>query len=192
MTVIAALRAAGRVLMASDSHCSAGDMRVADTPKLFEAWCHPIDHAMNRDRVIIGYCGQAAIGPVFEYTFKIDGNPTEYDSPDEWAQRLAMSFTKLAVELRIVNKDGDMEGGLLLGWKDRLWEITDNLALPIDTFLCMGSGGETAQGALSMVLEPYGFREPSDELAAMHVRQAVEVACRWNRSCDLPVHEIST
>lgn len=193
MTVIAAIRAADRVFMASDSHCASGDMRVADVPKLFEVWCMPEDRTSGRDRVIVSYCGQAAIGPVFRYDFEITGNPDESGSPDEWAQRIAMEFTEKAVKLRITDKDGDMEGGFLLGWRDWLWEITDNLALPIETYLCMGSGGEVAQGALSIVLEAYGrYNEPSDDLAQVYVKQAVEAACRWIRNCDLPVHEIST
>lgn len=195
MTVIAAIRAAGQVFMASDSHCSAGDMRIADIPKIFEKRCKPTPSQSSHtaERVIVGYCGQAAMGPVFKHSFEIMGNPGQGNDPDEWAQRVAMQFTKKAVDLRITDKEGDMEGGLLLGWRDRLWEITDNLALPIETYLCMGSGGEVAQGALSMVLEAYGrYNEPSEDLAQVYVKQAVEAACRWMRNCDLPVHEIST
>lgn len=101
---------------------------------------------------------------------------------DEWAWQAAEQFTTLAVEAKppITDKDGYVDGRALLACKGRLWMLTGHDATSAGRFTAIGSGGDLALGALTVLLA--ADWHPADAVA-----KACEVACQWNSGCRPPI-----
>jgi hypothetical protein len=188
VTVITALKAHGKVFMAADSMSSDSTGLIWDgSMKLFEKRC------ADGQRLICGNTGNASAGAVFQYALKIEKTP-ETDA-HAWAQQVAFDYTKLCKQLGEVDDKGQAIGCVLMACGPDVWEISDNFAQSVENYVSVGGGAQVAQGALFAQLEWVDdyYYPPADEARAIDmVRIAVTAACRWERSCRLPVNVLVT
>ena len=178
MTVIAALRTADRVWMAGDTGSFDGFGTLWPNPhKVFAT-------TMAGEAVVVGTSGRSALGAMIRYDLTIDTVPGP-DDADAWAHAVAEAITEMAYHRKITRKDdsSSIDGTALFAWRDRLWAISDRLALPIEDFAAIGSGNEVALGAMEVTWHE-GMSEDS---AKWVVTRAAQAACRWEESCREPV-----
>jgi|GEM_PF-4154872 len=177
MTVIAALIAKDRVWMAGDTGSFDGNGTLWPNPhKVFET-------RVAGEPVVIGTSGVSSLGATIRYDLSIDAVPGP-DDADLWAHTVAQAITEMAYERKITRKDSSsIDGTVLFAWRDRLWLISDYLALPVESFAAIGSGNELALGAMEVTWHE-GMSEDS---AKWVVTRAAQAACRWEESCREPV-----
>jgi ATP-dependent protease HslVU (ClpYQ) peptidase subunit len=184
VTVVAALVADGRVWMAADSLAIDGQAMTFPSPHK----AHRLDIAHGTDHVIVGAAGRAAVGHAIRHRLKIDAGPDPLDDDDAnaWAYSIAEAFTELCLERKLVNDDGGVDGEMLLGWRGRLWDVSDHLALPLPTFGGIGSGAAVARGALDVLADQVNVTPD------WAVTRAAEAACRHNAQCRPPITVVCT
>lgn len=180
MTILVGVVEGDHVVIAVDSYAVDGEgLR----------WHNPnkcIELPAGDDRVLIAVAGRTALQRVIRDGLTIEAAPSSDPLDQEkWAQAIACSITQLAVEHKITDKDGDIDGACLLAWRHRLWDIGDHLAFPINRWSTSGVGRLLALGALE-VLD--NGELPGEELA----RRSAEVACKHHTGCTLPIIVRST
>lgn len=184
MTVVAALRDAGRVVLAADS-CTVdgGDIRFPNTRKLF-------DLPAGTDRVVIGCAGRASYNLVLRHGLKIEASPIDDEDPDAWAAAIAQAAWEIADASKIVDKDGEIDGVALLAWRNRLWLMGgDQTLIPCDRPVTIGSGGQVALGALDVLTDSsYTLGLDAETIAG----RAVAAACAHHATCGGPIQVLAT
>lgn len=133
MTVVVGVRRAGQCVLAADRLAVDSNGTTMEVVKL----THIGD-------AIAGVAGSTALLPIVR---RIE--PPAIEDGDEWAQHLAERITADAKAAGVVDGDGDMRGVVLLARGGSMWELFDNVALPIRVdYHAIGSGAATAFGAL--------------------------------------------
>lgn len=176
MTTVLALAEGGNVYMAADSTTNAGDEVMPDAARKV------IEVPVGGETALLGWCGDGALGKVIGRHLKLSGadRPTDHDL-DAWADRTASAITDIVREAGLVDREtGRIDGAAALGFRGRLWIVTDHQAVPVRRgAVGIGSGGDFACGALDAM--PTGA--PLDRL-----RRAVAVACARDRYSDEPIY----
>lgn len=176
MTVLVGIVDSGRVLLGADTWAVDGDGVIWVNPKKINAL------NVAGERVLFATAGRTAIGAAIRYGLTIEALPEDTDdAADEWAQAIAEAFSELARERKLVDKDEEVDGAGFLAWRSHLWEISDALALRIQSFAAVGSGAQVARGALDVLL---GEGVPASTAAF----RACEVACRHITNCGGDLH----
>lgn len=146
MTVIAGYvdREAGVVHLAADSAGVAGNGVVISKAKLYT-----LEVGLEGDIAIFGVAGFAALGPLVCRHVKLADGPGDSDA-DVWAQATAEAMTGVAIDHLLIDgeDDGRADMAILLAWRDRLWTVSHHLAIPITTYMAVGSGAAVAMGAM--------------------------------------------
>lgn len=177
MTVVAALIADRRVWMGADTMAYDGANVARPNPHKVRSITFGDD---GRERLVFGTCGAVALGQIALHRLTVGRtpDPTDDEDCDAWAHDLATQLTNIARTRGGPNCEG-MDGSGLFAWRNRLWHVTDNCALPVERFSTIGSGGEVALGALDVLAE-------SEAAPSFIVGRAIEAACRWEGGCRAP------
>ncbi|MEU1761285.1 hypothetical protein [Micromonospora sp. NPDC005652] len=131
------------------------------------------------NEVLLGMAGAGGLASVLP-SASLPMSPEDGESPQGWANAVALTLTQAAVEHGLV-EDGKLDGIMLLGWNGLLWTITHAMAIPHpDGCAALGSGEGPAIGALDAFLL-------RGEDPAVAVRLAAEIACRRDRYSMPPV-----
>lgn len=136
------------------------------------------------DSLIIGTCGAAGFAQAVRHGLVVHASPNPEDDKDcdKWAFAIAEAITELGLEHGWKDPEGNLGGGGLLAWQNRLWHISHNGAMPVPEFTAIGAGQEVALGALEVGV--VGVRS--------RVEEAVIAACRHTDSCREPVDILCT
>jgi hypothetical protein len=179
--------------MAADSFCEQGNVVWESPDKLFSMWVdrHVMisgsrDMVSKPEMVVVGACGRAAISSMVRYDLDWPELPFQEDRADEWAHKVAHAwFDHCRARAHMLDDESDPRGAFLLGWRSYLWEISADLALPVEHYASIGSGGPVAQGSLfvtSMLNWP-----PEDQ-----VLKAANAAAEHAAGCRGPFRVLST
>ena len=172
MTVVAGYvdRESGRVHLAADSASVAGDGLTLRKAKIHGLFLGPDDHA------IFGAAGMAALAPLVQRHLDVEGRPeSEGLTADAWAQQVAEGVTRIALDHLLINTgedDGRAEFAILLAWRDRLWALSHDVAVPVDRYHAVGHGAAVAMGAMwscDQILGPQ-----AREIPGLAVQAAIE------------------
>lgn len=167
--------------MAADSFCEQGNVVWESPDKLFSK---RLDRRMQGysqpETVVVGSCGRAAISSMVRYDLAWPELPFREDTADEWAHSVAYAWFDHCRERRhVLDDELDPRGAFLLGWRSYLWEISADLALPVEHYASIGSGGPVAQGALYVMHQSLVPPEPQDQvLNAAHAAAEHAAGCR--------------
>jgi ATP-dependent protease HslVU (ClpYQ) peptidase subunit len=170
VTVVVAVRDRnGNWAIGSDSTTWEGPVAMAPLPPAAVKICR------RPDGVIYATCGAAALRVLLGRAIDdVDAGPGGRD--DGWAQEVAESWSELGRAHHHVH-EGSLDGQAFIAHRDRCWDISDGLALPLAKWHAIGAGHEIATGALA-VLQRF-------ELAASDAaRRSVEAAITFHRDCD--------
>lgn len=174
MTVIAGYvdQEAGVVHLAADSAGVAGNGVVISKDKLYR-----LGVGLEGEQVVFGAAGFAALGPLVCRHVKSADAPDASDA-DVWAQAIAEAITGVAVDHLLI--DGDDDGradmAILMAWRDRLWTVSHHLAIPIPTYMAVGSGAAVAMGAMWAMTRAASTLAEPDRPAALIPESAVAAA----------------
>lgn len=156
MTVVAAYRDqdAGIVHLAADSGSSGASEIVTPIAKIRQLKVGLDDHA------VLGIAGRMALIPLAARHLKADAAPDARSASDcdDWAQAIAEAITDIALEHGCGDDGWMAHNGGLLAYGPWLWEITHHLALPIHSYIAIGTGAACAMGAMwasHEVIEPH-------------------------------------
>lgn len=162
MTVVAALRHSGGVVMGCDS-------LVTDASD-YVAYLYPWK-VFRHGSAVFGMSGWLPMCGLIRYGLPLEEPGSDVDA---WAHEIACRIS----ELRKTSADGNAST-MLLAWRSHLWELDDCQAFPIEHYAAVGSGRAVALGALDVLVDI----EPDPVRC---VQRAVEAACRHIVSCGQP------
>jgi hypothetical protein len=181
MTVIAGLVDGDEVVIGADSATNGdGGRRWDNKAKVFRLEVPGGTHA------VFGFAGRCALNRVVRFGLTISAPPDRNDEDDceRWVHAIAVAMTELGMSCSPPLTESNsqyLDGGALMGWGGRLWELTENLAQLVPCgYAAIGSGGDYAMGAL------YATCATQDS-AESRIASAVGAACRWNANCHGPL-----
>lgn len=179
MTTCVAVARDGRVVMGADRATNVYDRPIIGITKIRR---HAAKHGGDRAAFLLGYAGDGALPAIVESGLTVDDVPpadATWPERDAWASALACAITELALESRITNNDGRLDGNLLLGHDGHLWTVTHMQAIPHhDGRAAVGSGEGLALGALDAALTL-----GETDLEAI-IELAVRIGCHRDRYSD--------
>jgi hypothetical protein len=144
------------------------------------------DSELEEEQAALGAAGRFALVQVARYKLSMFPCPRSASVAmlDQWAFDISVELTALAKAASIVDKDGDVDGYWLLGFRGHVWELGQHLAWRPAAYTAIGSGRYFAVGALDALLA-----DTADPLAAAAaVRRSVEIACARDTGSSGPVH----
>jgi hypothetical protein len=183
--------------MAADSFCEQGNVVWESPDKLFSMWVERHVQGYSHESmiskpemVVVGSCGRAAISSMVRYDLAWPELPFQEDTADEWAHKVAHAWFNHCRDRRhMLDDELDPRGAFLLGWRSYLWEISADLALPVEHYASIGSGGPVAQGAIYAAHQCSMYPErPAEDIVLM----AAEAAAQHAAGCRGPFRVLST
>lgn len=175
MTIIAGLVHDGHVYLGADSYGTVDNelIRYA-VPKVFRV-----------GRCVVGVTGSHRLRQVVQYGVPLDPPTTD---PAAWfAITYAAALKTATQEHGGLDKDGDLDGGLLIGCDGTIYRVDCSRAIvPLrGPYATIGSGGLVALGAFHAMYDP--SHDPRDQ-----VRRAVQVAIDLDPYCNGAIDIVAT
>lgn len=167
MTVLVAVHdRAGGWAVAADSTTWDGPIVMAPLPPGTEK-------ARRRDDgLVVATTGDVALSQLLD---RVLDKTTDDRLTDRWAQRVACRWTELAHAGHYV-KDDEFHGEAFIAAGDRLWDLSENLAMPLAAWATAGAGREIAAGAVAVLSR-------MDMTAVDIAQRAVEAAISLHQHC---------
>lgn len=173
MTTIVAVAVAGSVYMAADACSNVYERPVIGIRKIARL-------PVGDEEVLLAFCGAAGLCDLVPTGLVLESAPEQGTDPHRWVYAVARGISELAVEAGLVD-EGKLDGGVMLGFRGRLWTLSHSTALAHpDGRAALGSGEGPAIGALDALLDA----GVSPQTA---VHKAAEIACRRDRYSEPPI-----
>lgn len=176
MTTIAAVARDDAVWMAADSATNVYERPIVDGARKLRRLS-----VGGREECLLGICGAGGLADLIGLRLKLTEVPDEDGDLQPWAAAVAWAVTDLAQEAGLVDA-GRIDGSIALGFRGRLWTLSETHAIPHpDGVNCLGSGEGPAIGALDVLLE-----QDLDPIEA--VARAVAVGINRDRNSRAPIY----
>jgi ATP-dependent protease HslVU (ClpYQ) peptidase subunit len=176
VTVIAAVVEGGRAWMGGDS--------AFHDPVTHELSARANQKVFRSGAFLIGVCQSARVLDVLRYEFAPPKHPRGLDAA-RYMRTLFVTAVRDALKLAGVAKKDDnreeVDAQILVAYRGRLFVIEEDFQVgePIDDFAAIGSGGDVARGALTVL-----DRVPPKP----RIRAALEAAERYNITVRRPFY----
>lgn len=176
VTTIAAVARDGAVWMAADSATNVYERPIVDGARKVRRLI-----VGDSEECLIGMCGAGGLADLIGLRLKLTHVPSDDEDLQSWAAAVAWAVTELAQDAGLVDA-GRIDGSLALGFRGRLWTLSETHAIPHpDGVNCLGSGEGPAIGALDVLLE-----QDLDPLEA--VTRAVAIGINRDRNSRAPIY----
>jgi ATP-dependent protease HslVU (ClpYQ) peptidase subunit len=184
LTVVLAIKAANKVVIASDSLTTLDDRKlknVINDPKLFKF-----------TNFIVGIAGTGPIGDVLEEIRATDYSEEDYNWVDHEIHNkgdvtifFESFLQKFKEKFSDYSGDEDEKPEFLIITKSKIFLVLgESSVFEIKNFWSIGSGGDLALGALSALYEDIKTQKKLYEVA----KTAVDISCKYSKTCEGPFY----
>lgn len=164
MTTVVAAARDGIVAMAADSLTNVYERPIVNGARKIRRI------KVGEGEALLGFCGSGGLtAAVYDIKFDDEPDPAKDADVAQWAATVAGALQDWAADAGLT-EGGRIDGSILLGWRGRLWTISEIQAIPHpDGRAALGSGEGPAIGALDVLLDHLDADLPDAVIEAVKV-----------------------